>query len=166
MKILSNLTKCDDSKPSCIRIYMETIICLKWYIAIQVINYLQDREAHSSPFHVSPSPEQVPAGQKVQLRLRSTSENAMNSSQASILQSNPHDFFLASWHTSMGAYMVKPRVLLTFELTWCCIRTHSLFISVKFWSTNSTASITVFSSLEKQVIHPFIRSNNLTSIYI
>lgn len=34
-----------------------------------------------------------------------------------------------------------------FTQTWCCIRTHSLFISVKFCSTNSTASMTVSPSL-------------------
>jgi hypothetical protein len=42
------------------------------------------------------------------------------------------------------------QVLADIHQTWCCIRTQSLFISVKFCSTNSTASITVSSALEKK----------------
>jgi hypothetical protein len=89
---------------------------------------------------------------KPQLR----SAKSMNLSHALLhlhdQKSCPHDIFYSHdmqlfWRhacPNMRALTMCKNV----QPTWCCIRTQSLFISVKFWSTNSTASDTVSASLQ------------------
>lgn len=50
------------------------------------------------------------------------------------------------------------------EQTWYCIRTQSLFISVKFCSTKSTASMTVSASLQCKEIKLWLKSSNMISM--
>lgn len=66
---------------------------------------------------------------------------------------SPYSSFLPLGHAWPGvsctAKHKSKKQFSNFQRTWCCIRTQSLFISVKFWSTNSTASTTLSASLQK-----------------
>lgn len=114
---------------------------------------LQDHAARSFPYQVSLSLLETPADQKA------------GKSQLSIIKSWIYINITPAWPKHAlkiyftflackfsDAMHVKKKVGLKFQReihkTWCCIRTQSLFISAKFCSTNSTASMKVSPSLE------------------
>lgn len=127
---------------------------------------LQDHVARSFPSPVSPCPGQVPADQKAR-------QQASTQGQLRVWmihkhynlhdhKSCTHELFVPSWHAiilvpCMFKHESRWQYWMT-EPTWCCIRTQSLFISVKFWSTNSTASLTVSASLRESRKHQQINS--------
>lgn len=99
--------------------------------------------------HVFLFPEQVPAA-KSNGKCYITGSVTTNVFEEHNLQHNQDNWRVI--HKSKGRWNVHFRqVNRNWELlcnhTWCCIRTHNLFISVKFWRTNSTASITFPPSL-------------------
>lgn len=123
--------------------------------------HLQDREARSFLFHVFPFPVQVPADQKArcnpQLMISKEYVSFRSIKTPAWPQSMPSWFSFTfmtcrCWAIIHVKIWEKLQHSQTFEPTWCCIRTQSLFISVKFWSTNSTASMTVSASLWIQYV--------------